>query len=247
MNSTAFEIVNGTATFIRPFCGVNPASGSAVCWKIDAGASGVVVYDSRAEISNDAGQFLVDTGSWGAETFINGQAFFYGTGGTSGAPIPIVDLSAMMGVAWAKFYDTSFSISGGYKSFALNPSASVPPLLLRSSGMAANILFTGLAGNVFLGDNGNGFIANWHGYQVDGVTVLPNGATGYVGNYNGKVVLGNGTAAAGSYVDGAAGTWTALPVNKSGTPTVGAGVCWKTSSTLGTCTAGTWPNCSTCN
>jgi hypothetical protein len=34
---------------------------------------------------------------------------------------------------------------------------------------------------------------------------------------------------------------------KSGTPTVGAGVCWKTASQLGTCTAGTWPNCSTCN
>ena len=30
-------------------------------------------------------------------------------------------------------------------------------------------------------------------------------------------------------------------------PTVGAGVCWKTATTLGTCTAGTWPSCSTCN
>jgi hypothetical protein len=37
-----------------------------------------------------------------------------------------------------------------------------------------------------------------------------------------------------------------VPV-KSGTPTTGAGVCWKSASTLGTCTAGTWPNCSTCN
>ncbi len=33
----------------------------------------------------------------------------------------------------------------------------------------------------------------------------------------------------------------------STTPTVGAGVCWKTATTLGTCTAGTWPNCTTCN
>lgn len=33
----------------------------------------------------------------------------------------------------------------------------------------------------------------------------------------------------------------------SGTPTVNAGVCWKTASVLGTCTAGTWPNCTTCN
>lgn len=31
------------------------------------------------------------------------------------------------------------------------------------------------------------------------------------------------------------------------TPTVNAGVCWKTTNTLGTCTAGTWPNCTTCN
>jgi len=38
----------------------------------------------------------------------------------------------------------------------------------------------------------------------------------------------------------------ALPT-KSGTPTVNAGVCWKTASVLGTCTAGTWPNCTTCN
>jgi hypothetical protein len=38
----------------------------------------------------------------------------------------------------------------------------------------------------------------------------------------------------------------ALP-SISGTPTVGAGVCWKTTGKLGTCTAGIWPNCTTCN
>jgi hypothetical protein len=37
------------------------------------------------------------------------------------------------------------------------------------------------------------------------------------------------------------------PTTRSGTPTPGAGVCWKTPTTLGTCTAGTWPNCTTCN
>ena len=31
------------------------------------------------------------------------------------------------------------------------------------------------------------------------------------------------------------------------TPTVNAGVCWKTTTTLGTCTAGTWPNCTECH
>ena len=63
---------------------------------------------------------------------------------------------------------------------------------------------------------------------------------------------------------GTPGTWTAIPCGDasgkiadsqlltahpgiSGTPTAGAGVCWKTASQLGTCTAGTWPNCSTCN
>ena len=37
------------------------------------------------------------------------------------------------------------------------------------------------------------------------------------------------------------------PITSSTTPTVNAGVCWKTATTLGTCTAGTWPNCTTCN
>jgi hypothetical protein len=42
-------------------------------------------------------------------------------------------------------------------------------------------------------------------------------------------------------------TLAAPPAFSPTTPTAGAGVCWKTTSTLGTCTAGTWPNCSTCN
>jgi hypothetical protein len=37
------------------------------------------------------------------------------------------------------------------------------------------------------------------------------------------------------------------PAISSTVPTVGAGTCWKTTTTLGTCTAGTWPNCTTCN
>jgi hypothetical protein len=32
----------------------------------------------------------------------------------------------------------------------------------------------------------------------------------------------------------------------STTPTVGAGVCWKTATTVGSCFSGTWPNCSDC-
>ncbi len=39
----------------------------------------------------------------------------------------------------------------------------------------------------------------------------------------------------------------AVPITSATTPTAGAGVCWKTTTTLGTCTAGTWPNCTTCN
>jgi hypothetical protein len=38
-----------------------------------------------------------------------------------------------------------------------------------------------------------------------------------------------------------------VPAISTTTPTVGAGVCWKSATTLGTCTAGTWPNCTTCN
>jgi hypothetical protein len=43
------------------------------------------------------------------------------------------------------------------------------------------------------------------------------------------------------------GTCTNPPGASTTTPTPGAGVCWKTATTLGTCTAGTWPNCTTCN
>ncbi len=40
---------------------------------------------------------------------------------------------------------------------------------------------------------------------------------------------------------------TLVPITSTTIPTSGAGVCWKTPTTLGTCTAGTWPNCTTCN
>jgi hypothetical protein len=38
-----------------------------------------------------------------------------------------------------------------------------------------------------------------------------------------------------------------IPFTSTTTPTAGSGVCWKTPTTLGTCTAGMWPNCTTCN
>lgn len=74
----------------------------------------------------------------------------------------------------------------------------------------------------------------------------------------------NGVAAWVNTGSGTPGTWAGIPLGDtngkiadtqlltshpliSGTPTVGAGVCWKTTTTLGTCTAGTWPNCTTCN
>jgi hypothetical protein len=38
-----------------------------------------------------------------------------------------------------------------------------------------------------------------------------------------------------------------IPTQTTTVPTVGQGVCWKTVATLGTCTAGIWPACSTCN
>ena len=70
-----------------------------------------------------------------------------------------------------------------------------------------------------------------------------NGSTtnkAYMGVYGGPILnidgLGN------VQVNGVA-----VPTETGTTPTVGAGVCWKTTTTLGTCTAGTWPSCSTCN
>ena len=72
------------------------------------------------------------------------------------------------------------------------------------------------------------------------------GLHGSSGNYFQK---SDNTGASQPAAFDAAGNLTAgtsVPT-KSGTPTAGAGVCWKTASVLGTCTAGTWPNCTTCN
>jgi hypothetical protein len=76
--------------------------------------------------------------------------------------------------------------------------------------------------------------------------------------------VANGVAAWVNTGPGTPGTWAGIPLGDSsgklaasqlqtapplisGTPTAGAGVCWKSATTLGTCTAGTWPNCSSCN
>ena len=62
-----------------------------------------------------------------------------------------------------------------------------------------------------------------------------------VGNGSNTVTLGD-TSTTGLFMGS-----TKVPTETTTTPTVGAGVCWKTTTTLGTCTAGTWPNCTTCN
>jgi hypothetical protein len=107
-----------------------------------------------------------------------------------------------------------------------------------------------ILGNQFVGTFTTKYSANLGdvaGVRINGANVIPGTAGAPVGTSTGGVLLVNGSAAAGSYPDGAAGTWTPLPVTKSGTPTAGHGVCWKTSTQLGDCTAGTWPNCTTCN
>ena len=78
---------------------------------------------------------------------------------------------------------------------------------------------------------------------------------GALQTFNAGVTLTAGNLTLASGYDIVAAGWTfafpaasgTLPVTSATTPTVGAGVCWKTSATLGTCTAGTWPNCTTCN
>jgi hypothetical protein len=96
---------------------------------------------------------------------------------------------------------------------------------------------TSFGGSIYLGTN----------------VVLPSSLTGDHGDST-KVQLSDGTGrsgnlpkfdANGNVTDG--GISAAAVPTKSGTPTVNAGVCWKTPSVLGTCTAGAWPNCTTCN
>jgi hypothetical protein len=92
------------------------------------------------------------------------------------------------------------------------------------------------------------------GYNsYNGNVLLPGSAAAYHGSSKGGAQMSDGTGTTGNLSSFSGGTLTdsgltaATIPTKSGTPTPGAGVCWKTSNTLGTCTAGTWPNCSTCN
>lgn len=64
------------------------------------------------------------------------------------------------------------------------------------------------------------------------------------GNNIGWVCTASGTP--GTWVPFGLVSSSTVPTT-SGTTTTGAGVCWKSANVLGTCTAGTWPSCSTCN
>jgi hypothetical protein len=113
-------------------------------------------------------------------------------------------------------------------------------------GIGTDIVF--MENGVVLGAALSGGQFSWRGdYRNATSQLIPSTATGNFGSATGKLLLVSGSPVAGTYPDGGAGAWTALPVTKSGTPTVNAGVCWKTATQLGTCTAGTWPNCTTCN
>lgn len=121
---------------------------------------------------------------------------------------------------------------GGWQSYGTAPSSSC------SGGWAAY----------------NFLVPSTGGYNsYNGNVLLPGSAAAYHGSSKGGAQMSDGTGTTGNLSSFSGGTLTdsgltaATIPTKSGTPTPGAGVCWKTSNTLGTCTAGTWPNCSTCN
>ena len=104
--------------------------------------------------------------------------------------------------------------------------------------------------NTAIGTNAGSNVTTGYELELVGYNVQPAAVgdtneivIGYAATGNGSntATIGN-AATTGIYM----GT-TKIPVETGTTPTVGAGVCWKTTTTLGTCTAGTWPSCTTCN
>jgi hypothetical protein len=121
---------------------------------------------------------------------------------------------------------------------------------------AQNLTVASVSGNQFTintslvtgsGSTGAGFVtSSLTGPFVGCMDFLASGAwsTTTAGNISEAFTAAVGTAYHFCY-DGS--KWNPPPGLASTTPTVGGGVCWKTTATLGTCTAGTWPSCTTCN
>jgi hypothetical protein len=84
------------------------------------------------------------------------------------------------------------------------------------------------------------------GASSDSELVLASGVGSNWGNGNFYYIDTGAVTPSGTCPSGI-GTIGNVPIMSTTAPTAGAGVCWKTPTTLGTCTAGTWPNCTTCN
>jgi lysophospholipase L1-like esterase len=186
---------------------------------------------------------------WYVPNVNSGATTITKTGGTAGDIIEYefsgVALSSPLDIQNTCTGSTTCAVSTGVLSQAQEAViasfvCTAPP----SSITGTNATFTNYIGPIFYYDSAT---------AVASVTATTS-VTATVNSACGNGTAGTAVGAIWSF-KGAAQLWgTTLPIGAGGVPevsatapTVGAGVCWKTATTLGTCTAGTWPNCTTCN
>jgi len=228
--ATAFEITNGGATFIKPFCGVD--SGNAVgstCFKLDAGALDVEIYDFYAEISEDVIPWLIDSSTYFGARFHEGLISDYSSAGTSGSPILWSDLSgnqSNLGSGGYTLFDgMKFSPQGGgYKAIKLVDSTF--GVTMKNMALPPNITLT----NSYLGTN-----TGWNG-DLNGAYATasasgwylwkPATVQGYQGPAAGYVQTAPAPSGAGYLYQNGSGTYSwaspsAIPI-RSGTWSISA-------------------------
>lgn len=143
------NIQQGDATFIRPTLNVFPASGNTNAWVFGAQAGNVSVEDVYSEVNNDSGPYIVDQGSYGS-SFRGGKIFFFGTGGTVGVPVTVMDLSLAQPSAIYAFDGVSIGTPGGGWKAVKYPASGLT-VIQHSSGWG-NIEPSNQANAAFLGD-----------------------------------------------------------------------------------------------
>jgi hypothetical protein len=147
-SATMIDLINGTATFIRPTL---ETSGGNTGIKVESSYIGPADFNSiYAEVGTDTDQFLLFQAPAGYVNFNGGDISFFGGSGTcsslsgnwcqTGAPVNQFDVQAGANIT---FNGTNIAGSaGGYKSFTINPST--PPAVQRNGGFwSSEIVFYG--------------------------------------------------------------------------------------------------------
>jgi len=161
---TAFEIANGSATFIHPYCGVFTGNGvGGTCFKLDADAWNVDIFDVYAEISESAQPWLVDSSTFFGAQFYGGQINDFTSTGTSGSPVLWADLSGNQsngGTGGYTLFNTIQLGAGGYKAIKL-PYLTTFGVTLKNPNFGAGVHLT----NAYLGPD-TGRAGDWKGAQA---------------------------------------------------------------------------------